>query len=152
MSAFKKHPKTFASITITFFVAAVLVASWLWVCKPPVSGTWVGICVHSLSTDDARLINESGARWVRIDANSNLTEFNASLHSAKAYNLSVLVILDSWMYGKSTVFTLEEWNRSVTYYVSHYADMVDAWEIWNEPNKPSLSIAWFRVEQFKDRL
>lgn len=133
MSAFKKHPKTSAAIVIALVVSVLLIASWLWTPKqyPPVSGDWVGICVHSLSADDARLVGESGAKWIRIDATADLEDFDASMRNAKAYNLSVLVILDSWMFGQSTVFTLEAWQENVTYYVSHYADVVDAWEIWN---------------------
>jgi len=53
--------------------------------------------------------------------------------------LSVLGILDSWMFNQSSIFTLEEWRGNVTYYVSQYADYVDAWEIWNEPANPNIN-------------
>jgi hypothetical protein len=39
--------------------------------------------------------------------------------------------------NNSTVFTLEEWRNNVTYYLSQYADYVNAWEFWNEPANPA---------------
>ena len=82
-------------------------------------------------------MNQSGARWIRVDVSS---DFEAAATNAKAYNLSVLGILDSWMFNKSSTFTLEEWRSNVTYYVSKYADYVDAWEIWNEPANPTYPL------------
>ena len=83
------------------------------------------------------MVNASGARWIRIDV---FPEFEAAVKNAKAYNLKVLGILDSWMFGNQTVFTLEDWQGNVTYYVSRYADYVDAWEIWNEPASPTYPL------------
>jgi hypothetical protein len=134
--ALKRHSKALAVFLVVVIVVAALVASWLWT-SPHVYGDNVGICVHFLSAEDARLVNESGARWIRIDASDNLTDFDVSICNAKAYNLSVLVILDSWMFGQNTTFTLEQWKQNITYYVSNYADAVDAWEIWNEPVSPA---------------
>jgi|YelNatPaOPRAMG01_1025707.scaffolds.fasta_scaffold11442_1 hypothetical protein len=93
----------------------------------------VGICVHSLSQGDAYLVNESGARWIRIDISNNQTDLTNSLVNAKTYNLSVLGVLGSWMFNKSCNFTLDEWSRAVSSNVSKYAPYVDAWELWNEP-------------------
>jgi hypothetical protein len=98
-----------------------------------IEGDWAGICVHSLSEDEAQLVSESGAGWVRIDASGS---FGAAAKNAKAHNLKVLGILDSWMFNQSTTFTLEEWRNAVAHYVSNYSDSVDAWEIWNEPANP----------------
>ena len=98
---------------------------------------WVGISLHSLSANEAQLVNESGAHWIRIDASG---DFESAVTNAKAYNLSVLGILDSWMFNKSSIFTLEEWRSNVTHYVSQYADYVDAWEIWNEPANPTYPL------------
>jgi len=98
---------------------------------------WVGISLHSLSTNDSQLVNASGARWIRIDC---CEEFEVAVVNAKAYDLKVLGILDSWMFNKSSKFTLEEWCDNVTYYVSQYADYVDAWEIWNEPANPKYPL------------
>ena len=107
---------------------------------PSIDSGFVGISLHSLSMIDAREVNESGAGWIRLDASDALSDFNASVRNAKAYNLSVLCILDSWMFNKSSTFTLEEWRSNVTYYVSQYADYVDAWEIWNEPANPTYPL------------
>jgi len=60
--------------------------------------------------------------------------------------LKVLGILDSWMFNKATVFTLEEWHNNVTYYVSQYADYVDAWGIWNEPANPNINNTLLHLE------
>ena len=94
---------------------------------------YVGICVHNLITEDAQLISQSGARWIRIDISNNETDMNNSLANAKNYNLSVLGILGSWMFDKSCSFTLDQWSSAVSTNVSKYASSVDAWEIWNEP-------------------
>ena len=95
---------------------------------------WIGISLHCLSTKEAQIVNASGASLIRIDVSS---EFEASIKNAKEYDLKVLAILDSWMFDQNTTFTLEEWQQNVTYYVSQYADDVDAWEIWNEPANPN---------------
>jgi hypothetical protein len=105
----------------------------------PIDNNWAGISLHSLSASEAQIVNASGARWIRIDASEKLSGFNASIKNAKAYNLSVLAILDSWMFNKNSTFTLEEWRGNVAYYVSQYADYVDAWEIWNEPANPNIN-------------
>lgn len=100
----------------------------------------VGICVHTLTQSDAQLINASGARWIRIDCNNTDSQFGNYLQNAKTYNLSVLAILDSWLFNGNCDFTLDEWNSSVTHYVTQYADYVDAWEIWNEPASPTYPL------------
>ncbi|MCW4028540.1 MAG: hypothetical protein NWE92_02690 [Candidatus Bathyarchaeota archaeon] len=101
-----------------------------------IHGDNVGICVHDLPYMQATQVKDSGAGWIRIDASNNpqLNNFSISVQNAKAQNLQVLVILDSWMFDQSTVFTLQEWQSNVTYYVSQHADYVDAWEIFNEPS------------------
>ncbi len=131
MAALRKHPKASAAVAIVLVTSALLLASWLW--TPKQSGDWVGICVHSLSANDARLVSESGAGWVRIDC---YDELETAAGNARAYGLKVLAILDSWTMNNQTVFTLAEWRSNVTYYVSQYADYVDGWEIWNEPTSP----------------
>lgn len=93
----------------------------------------VGICVHSLSQTEAKLVADSGAGWIRIDISNNQTNTQASLENAKKYNLSVLGILGSWMFNQSCTFSLDEWRQAVTSNVTKYAPYIDAWEIWNEP-------------------
>lgn len=132
--------KRILGLVIAVLVSVIVITGFLILpASPPVpepskiSPDSVGICVHSLSESDAKLVNESGARWIRIDVSS---DFGAAAENAKAYNLSVLGILDSWMFNKSSVFSLEDWSGNVTHYVSKYAGYVDAWEIWNEPASP----------------
>jgi hypothetical protein len=140
MMALRKQPKTVAVLAIALVIGAFVVASWLWSetkQSGKIDGDSVGICVHSLSANDARLVKESGAQWIRIDVSS---DFGVAVTNAKAYNLKVLGILDSWMFDKSSTFTLEDWRGNVTYYVSQYADYVDAWEIWNEPANPTYPL------------
>ena len=104
--------------------------------KEKIGGDWVGISLHSLTTDEAQLVKESGAGWIRIDC---FEGFDTALENATTHDLKVLAILDSWMFNKSSNFTLEAWRLNVTHYVSQYADYVDAWEIWNEPANPAVN-------------
>ncbi len=97
----------------------------------------MGISLHSLSVNEAQLVNASGARWIRIDV---FPEFETAIKNAKAYDLKVLAILGSWMFNKTSTFTLDEWRSNVTHYVSKYAEYVDAWEIYNEPASPSYTL------------
>lgn len=93
----------------------------------------IGICVHTLTAEDARLVADTGAKWIRIDISSNETDTTNSLINAKNHRLSVLGILGSWMFNQSCAFTLQEWTDAVSSNVTAYAPYVDAWEIWNEP-------------------
>jgi hypothetical protein len=99
---------------------------------------WMGISLHSLSMNEAQLVNASNAHWIRVDC---YEEFETAVVNAKAYDLKVLGILDSWMFNQQLTFTLEEWRDNVTYYVSQYADHVDAWEIWNKPANPNYTLS-----------
>ena len=126
---------------IGVILAVVLVVAFLIPATPPQRGSEsVGICVHSLSLQDAELVSASGARWIRIDCNSSQSHFGDYLKNAKQQNLSVLAILDSWMFNGSCQFTIDEWQSKVTYFVSQYSDYVDAWEIWNEPTSPTYPL------------
>jgi hypothetical protein len=132
----KKQLTIYVILVIALIIGAYFIASRM----PPntTENDWVGISAHSLSMNEAQLVNESGARWIRIDASD---DFEAAVTNAKAHNLKVLGILDSWMFNQSITFTLEEWRDNVTYYVSQYADYVDAWEIWNEPANPNYTLS-----------
>jgi hypothetical protein len=124
-------------LVLVLVIGAYLIANRLVSVPNPTDNDWVGICVHALSVNEARIVNASGARWIRIDV---FPEFEAAIKNAKAYGLSVLGILDSWMFNKNWIFTDEEWRGNVTHYVSQYADFVDAWEIWNEPAHPIYTL------------
>jgi hypothetical protein len=143
MLSLKQRPKKYAIIAvvlIVFVAGAFLVASLMLLPMPSQVEDNVGICVHTLSADDAQLVKDSGAGWIRIDISESLSGFNTSVRNAKAYNLSVLAVLDSWLFNQNTTFTLDDWRGNVTYYVSQYADYVDAWEIWNEPANPTYPL------------
>jgi hypothetical protein len=122
---------------IVSVIGAYVVTSNVLLTPNLIEKDWVGICVHSLSANEARSVNESGAGWIRADVSD---DFGILVTNAKAYDLKVLGILDSWMFNKQTTFTLEEWRANVTHYVSQYADYVDAWEIWNEPANPTYPL------------
>ena len=96
-----------------------------------------GFCVHALQPQDAKRIVECGAQWVRIDASADL---GSAIAVAKSHNLKILAILGSWMFNRSSKFTLKEWRSNVTKYVSGFAGQVDAWEIWNEPSNVSYPL------------
>jgi hypothetical protein len=134
-----RNPKIFAVIVVVVVVGAYFVSCSMQQPKNTLQleNDYLGISVHSLSLNEARVVNGSGARWIRIDASEDLSDFGASVQNAKAYNLSVLAILDSWMFNKSTLFSLDDWRGNVTYYVLQYSAYVDAWEIWNEPANPT---------------
>jgi len=130
----KKQLTKYAILAIALIL--VIIGAYFIASRMP-TDDWIGISAHSLSAKEAQLVNESGARWIRIDASN---DFGTAVTNAKAYKLSVLGILDSWMFNQTTTFTLEEWRDNVTYYVSQYADYVDAWEIWNEPANPTYPL------------
>ena len=100
---------------------------------------WVGISLHALSGYEAKIVENSSSMWIRIDVSPKL-EFGLAIENARDQDLKVLAILDSWMFNQTMTFTLEAWQKNVTYYVSQYADDVDAWEIWNEPAHPNYTL------------
>jgi len=132
----KKQLTICAILAIVLIVGAYFIASRMPPASNPTGNDWVGICVHSLSANEAKLVSDSGAGWIRVDASD---DFGIAVTNAKAYNLKVLGILNSWMFNQSTTFTLEEWRDAVTHYVSNYSN-VDAWEIWNEPANPTYPL------------
>jgi len=129
---------SFLFSVIVLVIAAYFIANSIPPASNPIDNEWVGISLHSLSANEAQIVNASSAGWIRIDV---FPEFEAAIKNAKAYDLKVLAILDSWMFGQQTNFTLEEWRVNVTHYVSQYADYVDAWEIYNEPANPNYALA-----------
>lgn len=128
----------FVVLIIVLVIVAYFIAINMLPVFNPTGNDWVGIGLHSLSMNESQLVNASGARWIRIDC---YEEFEVAVVNAKAYDFKVLGILDSWMFKQQLTFTLEEWRDNVTYYVSQYADYVDAWEIWNEPAHPNYTLS-----------
>ena len=125
-------------LIIVVVIVAYLIANNMSLMSNSPENEWIGISLHSLSATEVQIVNASGARWIRIDV---FPGFEAAIKNAKAQNLKVLAILDSWMFGQNTTFTLEEWHDNVTHYVSQYANDVDAWEIWNEPASPNYTLS-----------
>jgi hypothetical protein len=134
----KKQLTKYSVLAIALVVGAYFIISGLPTVSNPIEKDWIGICVHSLSANEAELVSESGADWVRVDVSD---DFGVAVANAKACNLSVLGILDSWMFNQQTTFTLKEWRDNVTDYVSRYSNYVDAWEIWNEPANPAYPLS-----------
>jgi hypothetical protein len=135
----EEHTKKKLLIVFSVLIVVLIIGALVATVSPPspIERDWMGICVHALSVNDARLVNESGSSWIRVDVSP---DFEEAVVNAKAYNLKVIGILDSWMFNQNTTFTLEEWRGNVTHYVSRYADYVDAWEIWNEPANPKYPL------------
>jgi hypothetical protein len=131
----RKRAIILATLVAALLIATIILTSLLFQPSEPATARkdFVGICVHNLTTTQAQQVQESGAKWIRIGASDALSNFSASIQNAKAQNLQVLAILDSWMFNQSSVFTLKDWTDNVAHYVSQYADYVDAWEIYNEP-------------------
>jgi hypothetical protein len=134
----KKQSIKYFVLVIALVIGAYFIASRILPVSNPAGKDWMGICVHSLSMKEAQLVSESGAGWIRVDVSD---DFGAAVTNAKAYNLKVLGILDSWMFNQTATLTLEEWRDAVTYYVSRYSNDVEAWEIWNEPANPSYPLS-----------
>jgi hypothetical protein len=128
----------FLVLIIVLVIGAYFIANRILPASNPIDNDWAGISLHSLSANEAQIVSASGARWIRIDV---FPEFETAIKNAKANDLKVLGILDSWMFNKRTNFTLEEWRSNVTHYVSQYSDYVDAWEIYNEPANPNYTLA-----------
>ena len=124
-------------IKLSFFVLIIILVVAAYLIANTGENDWIGISLHSLSTNEAQSVIASGASWIRIDV---FPEFETDIKNAKAYDLKVLAILDSWMFNQTMTFTLEEWQKNVTHYVSQYANEVDAWEIWNEPANPDYPL------------
>jgi hypothetical protein len=122
-------------VAVLVITVVVLVAFLFGSGSQKIAGDWAGISLHSLSEGDAELVKESGAGWIRIDC---FEDVDSALANAEAQGLKVLAILDSWTMNNRTVFSLDEWESNVTYYVAKYADYVNAWEIWNEPANPNV--------------
>ena len=95
MVTLKNQSKTIAVLVIALVIGAYFIASRMQ--NNQNANDWMGISVHSLSANEARLVNESGARWIRVDC---YAEFEIAVVNAKAYDLKVLGILGSWMFNK----------------------------------------------------
>lgn len=92
---------------------------------------FLGMCVHGLNSNDYDAIQELGVTWVRNDVDG--LGWEETILCAQNTDLKVLGILDHQTMNHDPNFTLEDWKNNVTVAVQNYAEYVDAWEIWNEP-------------------
>lgn len=104
---------------------------------------FVGISVHSLTSNEADLVKLAGAQWVRADVAELPGEYSFAeiVANAKSRGIKVLGILDIWTMGWDWNFSLNDWEEAVRVNVGQYRNDVDAWEIWNEPEYPSNPLA-----------
>ena len=127
-------------------LVAILIISTLFagilLIKPPDLAENIGVCMH-LSDFDAQTESATvdlGVRWVRIDW--IIGEMGYFMDRMEADNISVLAIIDHNTLNQQN-FTLQDWQGNVSAIVaSPEAKLVDAWEIWNEPNSPSFKLGY----------
>jgi hypothetical protein len=101
-----------------------------------------GVCIHLSDFDsqtEAAMV-DLGIRWVRIDWNiSGMSNFMERMWDDK---IQVLAIIDHNTLNQQN-FTLLDWQGNVSAIMgSDDAKLVDAWEIWNEPNNPSFYLGY----------
>ena len=70
---------SFFVLLIVLLVGAYFVANSLFPASKPIDDDWVGISLHSLSANEAQIVNASGERWIRIDVSEELSDFNTSI-------------------------------------------------------------------------
>ena len=87
------------------------------------------------------LIKNAGVQWVAIDATSPYSDweigrFNLLVTELRTRGIKVIGILDAVTFAGVTGanLTLDLWTETVRGVLSIFGGMVDAWQIWNEPN------------------
>ena len=109
-----------------------------------------GLGVHHSSVDhDAlepalRLLQENGITWIRgdfyrnvcnpVDGKWDFSIPDASVKLSRDYSIKILPILSEVEMSESVFHHMDAWKEYVRRIVSRYADQIDYWEIWNEPN------------------
>ena len=92
------------------------------------------VLAHELTDSQAKLLSNNGFAIeadVDFDPASNWTVI---YDLSKKYNLTLIGKID-YLTVKDN-FTLRDWNQTVQQAVSDYGDVVNIWEIWNEPIYP----------------
>lgn len=88
------------------------------------------------------LAKDSGAKWIRLAVTDPLDNawsgpwFKLFVEEAHARQIKVLGILDRYIVGENSSFSLADWQNGLNVVMGVYGDTVDAWEVWNEPNLP----------------
>jgi hypothetical protein len=101
------------------------------------SGVINGVLAHEMSSQEAQTLAKSNITWVSCDVTfdrSDSSNWHQIYSLAKQYNLSLLGILDWHLMNYSQTFQLSDWSNAVNQAISEFGDLVNTWEIWNEPN------------------
>lgn len=112
-----------------------------------------GVASHWNAIEIYPLLVRAGVQWIRMDlhwyqceptqGSFNWTFFDAGINAAKGYGLKILAVLGKpppWSNGGNndsyspTAAFDGAWQNYVNQTVNRYAETVDAWEVWNEPN------------------
>lgn len=110
----------------------------------------LGVNVHGAAGDSLKPLEYMGATWLRFSYDWRSTEVakgeynweytDYMLRDAKQRGFKILYILayppDFWSStgGSNGVPDKGAWMRYVDAITKRYADWVDVWEVWNEPN------------------
>lgn len=110
----------------------------------------IGVNTHGFHGNYISIIENMGAKWVRaevpwyqIEVDQYKYDFSSTdimLRDLKRRNVKVLFILayapSFWSSNGETngVPNMQAWKNFVHQMTSRYKDLVDAWEVWNEPN------------------
>jgi len=103
-----------------------------------------GFCVHEAAltavnwTKQAEMLRASGSKWVRsdiVDRGDGLGPSILKIDGYQNYGQKLLGIIDYWTINPSIreTFTLDDWKNVVTVVATKFKGIVNAYEIWNEP-------------------
>lgn len=112
----------------------------------------IGVCAHPY---DARtpyfevdryfdLMKDVGVKWIRVGMTDPrwYLEFEPFVEQTHARGIKVLATLGGWVVGENPNFTLADWEDAIHAVMEIFADRVDAWKVWNEPNVPSFYLGY----------
>lgn len=94
-----------------------------------------GVLAHELNVEQAQLLAANGIQWIRGDVSTN--NFETNWHTiyqlSREYNFSLIGTLLPYTMNFNETFTLQDWDLAVKKAVVEFGDVVNVWEIWNEP-------------------
>ena len=99
------------------------------------------VLAHELTDPEAELLSNNGFA-VEADVNFDpASNWTVIYDLSKKYNLTLIGKIDYLSVNDN--FTLRDWNQTVQQAVSDYGDIVQIWEIWNEPILPANFKGYF---------
>jgi hypothetical protein len=108
-----------------------------------------GISVHGFSHVEGVIVEQSNSSWIRTDIHYNgsftLGTEAGNCILCRKYGQKILGILDYWTLNLNISFTLTDWDNIVNATVYHYGDLIEAYEIWNEPNVYPFQYGYLNV-------